>query len=242
MRRWTTATRYPAGSTPAGFAGRRDSWAPARTVRSRRFHSPRLRRPRTPGARRGRTRTRTRASASASALRGRAFRRFGGGGRGRRCGGGARRFGRGRCGVADASASVEDPSASVEDDVAVAVEVAAEIADVPFARAFSAASARPTSPVEPCGARNRSAPAGTSSMPRCAACSSTVSPAATSEFSMLSAAFSRCSAASCSSARPMPAFSFSSPSCIVTIPISANATNAIHARPRISRSSSAVAR
>ena len=45
---------------------------------------------------------------------------------------------------------------------------------------------------------------------------------------MLSAAFSRCSSASRSSARPMPALSFSSPSCSVTIPISANATIPIH--------------
>ena len=58
-----------------------------------------------------------------------------------------------------------------------------------------------------------------------------------SEFSTLSAESSRCSAASCSSARPMPVFSFSSPNCIVTIPISANATIPIHARPWISRSS-----
>ncbi len=61
---------------------------------------------------------------------------------------------------------------------------------------------------------------------------------------MLSAAFSRCNTASCSSARPMPAFSLSSPSCSVTIPISANATNAIpvfppSARRRDRRSSAA---
>ena len=47
----------------------------------------------------------------------------------------------------------------------------------------------------PCAERNRSEPAGTSRMPMCAACSSTVSPAATSEFSTLSAEFSRCSGA-----------------------------------------------
>ena len=41
-------------------------------------------------------------------------------------------------------------------------------------------------------------------MPSRAACEVTRPLAASSEFSMLSAAFSRCSTASCSSARPMP--------------------------------------
>ncbi len=54
---------------------------------------------------------------------------------------------------------------------------------------------------------------------------------------MLSAAFSVCSVAERSIALPMPEFSFSSPSCSVTIPISANASRPIHIRPRISRSS-----
>ena len=88
------------------------------------------------------------------------------------------------------------------------------------------------------------APVGMASMPSVTAREVTRSPAASSEFSMLSAAFSRCSRASCSSVRPMPAFSLSSPSCSVTIPISANATSAIQvfppsARRRESRSSAA---
>ncbi len=72
---------------------------------------------------------------------------------------------------------------------------------------------------------------GTGCMPSPAASEVTRSLVASSEFSMLSVAFWRCSRASRSSARPMPAFSLSSPSCSVTIPISANATRPIHVRP-----------
>ena len=79
--------------------------------------------------------------------------------------------------------------------------------------------------------RKRRALVGTVSMPSFTACEITRSLAASSESSMLSAAFSRCSRASCSSARPIPAFSLSSPSWSVTIPISANATRAIQVLP-----------
>ncbi len=54
---------------------------------------------------------------------------------------------------------------------------------------------------------------------------------------MLSAAFSRCSSASCSIARPIPELSFRTQSCIATIPIRAKETTAIQSRPRSSRSS-----
>jgi hypothetical protein len=78
--------------------------------------------------------------------------------------------------------------------------------------------------------RKRSAAGATGPMPSRTAHEVTRSLAASSEFSMLSAAFSRCNTASCSSARPMPPLSFSNPSCSVTIPIKANATRAIQVR------------
>src|SRR5205814_2116797 len=59
---------------------------------------------------------------------------------------------------------------------------------------------------------------------------------ASSEFAMLSAALSRCSADSRSSVRPMLELSFSNPSWRVTMPISAKATKAIEVRPRSRRS------
>src|SRR4029077_15051429 len=116
---------------------------------------------------------------------------------------------------------------AADDDPAPSADERAEL--------LSAAAAFATSPWG-CAARKLSAPDGTFTMPRLAARDSMRSPAANSEFSMLSAAFSRCSIASCVSARPMPPFSRSSPNCSVTIPISANATRPIHTRPRIRRS------
>jgi hypothetical protein len=99
----------------------------------------------------------------------------------------------------------------------------------------SAEAARATSPPG-LAVRKRRAPLGTISMPRWAARVSTRSPAAISEFSMLSAAFSRCSALPRSSARPMLELSSSSASWSVTIPMSAKATTKIQAFPAVRRS------
>lgn len=89
----------------------------------------------------------------------------------------------------DVSASVE-VVAEAEDsaELAVAVEPAADALNAVTARVIA------ISPSDPCADRNRNAPAGISCIPMCAACSSTVSPAATSEFSTLSAESSRSAA------------------------------------------------
>jgi hypothetical protein len=139
--------------------------------------------------------------------------------------------------------SVDDDSPAGEDaedpggppvELAPSADPVAEV----DARAWerSAAAACPAS-APGCAARNRSAPGATSSMPRRVALDSTRSPAASSEFSMFSAEFSRWKSAARSSERPMLALSLSSPSWRVTIPINAKATSAIHTRPRIRRSS-----
>ena len=84
-----------------------------------------------------------------------------------------------------------------------------------------------------------SPPEGINSMPRRSACASTRF--ARGDFGVFGAQTWRSLAAAALRARshrPMPVFSFSSPNCIVTIPMNAKATTPIHRRPRIRRSSS----